>query len=653
MSARWIASLMLSLLAAHAIGSCQPRIDTQSMPTDRASVSSHSPDFGATVEASPSTTPIPTSILNMDARLYAGPGNVYFEVVAELPEGEAVELQGRYGDFVRVVSAEGHQGYVWEGVLERTTDSLPRVGEGQVPEESINLMSLIYDMRSEWRGDHLVLDNSDHDDGYGYYVGPIPLHSEFRLDIEFSSEGDYAGIPLYGSLATDVTGVRPMMILKPGGSIQFQNGLTYDSYPLQARVPEGEPFSLEFDHAQGRSFSLIDNSGHELIQFDVTAELETIPSAEGLFPYRELYFDLQAFPHTTLDLATLRLSQPPVGIYRPAAEARCELQVGEQEVVLTREQLEARGLHYWPDGVMGVFMEEGKAVFVAGNSEITARAVGSLDNPIAESVIPRAPIRDMQNHYPYASGGPLYRHESGMLLMIYHAEREVSADPHWFGSELGMARSLDGGATWLDLGIILSPEHTEFIPGDYPIDAGSGTILRVGKYFYIYFADSVNVGDVRSDTHVAVARAPFDEVIAAAHDEAEAVEWHKYYEGHWNQPGLGGLSTPLEIGNPGGRPYDVKYSEEMDRFVAIISADVAGTSNLYFAESGDGLQWTPRKVIDESSSDEIYPTIVGMGEDPIHPGSSFYVYYVDSPNWYFGNGFKDAPLVRRLISCTG
>ena len=48
--------------------------------------------------------------------------------------------------------------------------------------------------------------------------------------------------------------------------------------------------------------------------------------------------------------------------------------------------------------------------------------------------------------------------------MIYHAERWI--DPNaWlpFYSELGLARSMDGGDTWTDLGPIITPHVAIFI----------------------------------------------------------------------------------------------------------------------------------------------------------------------------------------------
>jgi hypothetical protein len=212
-----------------------------------------------------------------------------------------------------------------------------------------------------------------------------------------------------------------------------------------------------------------------------------------------------------------------------------------------------------------------------------------------------------------------------------------------------MAKSMDNGRTWTDLGLIISPQHPDFLY--YPVDITSGPIVEAGEYFYIYFADTIVEDGLRRDIGLAVARARVEDVVAAAVESNTAAEWFKYYEGAWEQSGLGGYSSPLERGNPPTGAFDIAFDETLQRYIGVISTQFDGSVNLYFIESLDGISWTMRRPVDLADGDSVYPTIVGLGADPSVTEGAFYVYFVDSGGWFASARWVNAPLVRRLISC--
>jgi hypothetical protein len=76
---------------------------------------------------------------------------------------------------------------------------------------------------------------------------------------------------------------------------------------------------------------------------------------------------------------------------------------------------------------------------------------GSLDDPIRDE-IHELKIEGAPAQYQYFAGGPIYKSDrSRLLLMFYHAEI-CTAPPGYlpFYSELGLARSTDGGMIWKD-----------------------------------------------------------------------------------------------------------------------------------------------------------------------------------------------------------
>ena len=133
-------------------------------------------------------------------------------------------------------------------------------------------------------------------------------------------------------------------------------------------------------------------------------------------------------------------------------------------------------------------------------------------------------------------------------------------------------------------------------------------------------------------------------------DRGQRTTFTKYYNGSWSEPGIGGRSSPLEVGNPTNWWSSVSYNDYLDQMVMVSSQWQAGGTgpDLYLATSTDGVNWSPAaaarartpasRCIRRSSAPAPIRT---------RTGQSFYVYYTDGRRRW---PWSDAQLARRLVT---
>jgi hypothetical protein len=297
------------------------------------------------------------------------------------------------------------------------------------------------------------------------------------------------------------------------------------------------------------------------------------------------------------------------------------------------------------------------------------RTLGSLDRPLGNT----APIESVLHsvHLPpdmlYAGGGPVYRvppgrKGAGDLLLVYQAARATYAAPYHypdiyryqngFWSYLGIAKSSDDGLTWSDLGIIVSANQP-YDPNGISFDVGDGDLVTdpTETYFYVYFPDRLVDGTI---IFMSVARAPIDELLrnAARH---RTPRFTKYYNGDWNEPGMGGKSSsvlPAELNYAGDA--NVAYSRHLKRYAAVFD----DTHRISYAESSDGIGWTSPILLystDPNIAGASSAVMVGEGDEPSRLGKQFYVYFTLSGNPsnpdVANPGWPGASVQRLTIAC--
>lgn len=280
---------------------------------------------------------------------------------------------------------------------------------------------------------------------------------------------------------------------------------------------------------------------------------------------------------------------------------------------------------------------------------------GNPNPPVYEFTFPAS--ANLPSDIDYAGAGPVYRVPSGepgagSLLVVYHIER--NANPLW--SWTGIAKSTDEGMTWQDLGLILSVPHPYNPMG--ASDVGENPLVPYTdpatgqKYFYIFFPQHcwTSTAECSDFTFISVARAPYEALLTAASTgQSVSRMFQKYYNGEWNQPGLGGLASETFPGVTGETDGDfqIVWSAYRNRFIAIVD----NAQYIAYGESVDGLYWPPMQVLyrEPNLLGTIgYANAVGLGEDPGVVDATFYSYYTDEPVPY--NPWQPATLNRLIVT---
>ncbi len=318
-----------------------------------------------------------------------------------------------------------------------------------------------------------------------------------------------------------------------------------------------------------------------------------------------------------------------------------DVSIGAPQVIYTKKQRSSGGGKSWPDGNLGVVSNgDGTYDFYAANSSKPLMTTGTLTNPGGSKQ--KVSIVDIpKKAFDYVAGGPVYADPySGARLMVYHAEVQGKSSKNFY-SVLGLALSTDpSGQTFHDLGTIITPNS----PGN-GTDVGGGSFAIVNGYFNVYYKDWLPNGHT---SEVAVARAPLLDLLNNSL-AGRSTSFTKYYNGGWTQPGLGGLSSHLELPNTANAWLGVSYNDYLGQLVMVGSQWTADGGDLYMTTSSDGVNSAPRQPVAVDPGEQFYPTIIGTGADPMHSGQSFYVYYTDSQKGAWSR-WKDAELRRREIT---
>jgi hypothetical protein len=217
---------------------------------------------------------------------------------------------------------------------------------------------------------------------------------------------------------------------------------------------------------------------------------------------------------------------------------------------------------------------------------------------------------------------------SGAILAWYHHEPwGMYEDSLLTAPSIGAAVSRDGGRTFSDLGIVLSsgdPLDDDAENGYFTGGHGDFTVVpdQEGKFFYFIFT---NYGGPPRRQGIALARLAFEDRF-----EPEG-KVRKYFEGEWDEPGLGGRVTPVLPATRAWRHRDpqsfwgpsVHWNTHLRRHVVLLNRTSGqpgwaqdGIFISYVTDLADPESWTkPVKLLDGEElpgTHAFYPQVIGL-----------------------------------------
>jgi len=348
--------------------------------------------------------------------------------------------------------------------------------------------------------------------------------------------------------------------------------------------------------------------------------------------------------------------------------------VGSPQTVLTASQRISLTNQYFPDGMMSAFLYNGTNYVFGSDGLIYGFTSTNLEN-LASNLSPIDITTNLSYgsssnafDYNYAGGGPVYYDTAtGILLLLYHGENWYGGDGSPFYASLGLAYSTNLGATWNNLGEVISPQTARSGSwGNCNVDVGGGSLVPVTisgtLYLYAYYVDMASDCDT-GNYNVAVARATESSLVAAAQagtpfTSGAGTLFQKYYNGSFSQNGVTDLANPQNgggaftalIANNNELWPTVNWNSYLNDYVMAYSTDFTGIS---VAFSPDGVTWgTPTQVVGGGNAPPnaiYYPSLLNTGGgDPETLGQQFYLYYVDP----FGD-WSQSNLMRVQIAVSG
>lgn len=237
------------------------------------------------------------------------------------------------------------------------------------------------------------------------------------------------------------------------------------------------------------------------------------------------------------------------------------------------------------------------------------------------------PSRSGPDHQPST-----IKHQPLPLYGWYHLEPTgicpgTRPDPkmNLTAPRIGAVKSVDNGATWEDLGIVLdAPAQLRCGTKNFYFAGGNGDFSAMldPRAEYVYFFFSTYVGEV-TEQGVGVAR-----MRGSDRDQPADRVW-KWYNGEWREPGLGGRVTPVFKAYIDWHAADanafwgpsIHWNTYLRQYVILLNR----SKDAHWAQEGIYVSFNPDlsnpagwsepvKILDATGPDRWYPQVIGTNK---------------------------------------
>ena len=292
---------------------------------------------------------------------------------------------------------------------------------------------------------------------------------------------------------------------------------------------------------------------------------------------------------------------------------------------------------WFPDGHIAVLAEPGNDKYIMYWSEYeNYRTFGDFSFPEYQNTLsPEGPVfggrLDIER---WDNGGSwlmsIFRQEGDNLLGFYHAEDHwvVATNPEGIAwKSIARTTSSDNGFSWSDGELIVTSSSAK---PENPTWGGAG--------------DNCVIWDSKNDRWLCYYQEHWLMMAVSYDVEGKPDTWYKYYNGEFNQPGLGGESSPIPglKSIPGGNP-SVHYNSYLERFVMVWHSWVS--TSIYISSSIDGVVWEQPRLLESNAGSRRawYPTIIGQSDT--EAGKIARLYYADIAAGFTSRDFVSKALV--------
>jgi len=270
---------------------------------------------------------------------------------------------------------------------------------------------------------------------------------------------------------------------------------------------------------------------------------------------------------------------------------------------------------FWLDGRLHLFSSIGTPV----NLSVAASLFGDWETR-------KVHLRDLHTKALWIESAWAERSQT-VFGWYHHEPGYMYPDSHLTAPKIGALISIDGGRSVYDLGFILESGdelHADARNGFFVGGHGDFSVIldRERRYFYFFFT---NYGGAPETQGVCVARMAY----ADRFEPEDKV--FKYYQGGWNEPGIGGRVTPIFPAVRGWEHADpdsfwgpsVHWNTHLNGFVMLLNHargepgwSQHGIHITFATDLANPRLWkTPTRILDDSqvpSWSTFYPQVMGL-----------------------------------------